>query len=236
MIRFILIFTFFSSNILLTHGQSASEVLEKSIQYHDPEGQWHTFSGTLEINMETPDSPDRHSLVTIDLPNDFFGMNVTKGGNKTYRKVENGACLNKLNGKSDFSEEEKKQFRLSCDQTFKYKNYYTYLYGLPMKLKDPGTILHPEVETEDFFGTKYYKLKVTYAEPVGTDTWYFYINPETYAMEAYQFYHDEAKGDGEYIFLTGEIQYKNMRIPKVRKWYTNLDDKFLGTDDLLSVR
>ncbi len=28
---------------------------------------------------------------------------------------------------------------------------------------------------------------------VGEDTWYFYFDPLTYAMEVYQFYHEEEK-------------------------------------------
>jgi hypothetical protein len=72
------------------------------------------------------------------------------------------------------------------------QNYYTYLYGLPMKLKDPGTIISSVVNRKDFLG-KEYLLKVKYEESIGTDSWYFYFEPKTYAFKIYQFYHDETK-------------------------------------------
>jgi hypothetical protein len=68
---------------------------------------------------------------------------------------------------------------------------------------------------------------------VGKDTWYFYFDPKTLDMEIYQFFHDETKNDGEYILLSDFIDMKGMRIPANRAWYTNLDDKLLGTDVLV---
>jgi hypothetical protein len=75
-------------------------------------------------------------------------------------------------------------------------------------------------------------LKVSYDPETGSDTWYFYFNPETYALAAYQFYHDPAKNDGEYILLEGEAEVGGMRLPKRRSWYTNKERRFLGTDIL----
>ena len=69
-----------------------------------------------------------------------------------------------------------------------------------MKLKDKGTVIHEKVKAKKFKGKDYLVLKVTYDENVGKDTWYFYFNPKTYAMEVYQFFKDESKNDGEYIF------------------------------------
>jgi hypothetical protein len=56
------------------------------------------------------------------------------------------------------------------------QNYYTYLYGLPMKLKDPGTI-SSVVNRKNFLGKEYLVLKVKYEESIGTDSWYFILNP-----------------------------------------------------------
>ena len=107
------------------------------------------------------------------------------------------------------------------------KNYYTYLYGLPMKLKDPGTILDSKVQTKPFEGKEYLVLKVNYEEGVGKDVWYFYFDPNTFAMEVYQFYHDESKNDGEYILLEGLEEINDIKMPKTRVWYVNSDDIFI---------
>ena len=40
-----------------------------------------------------------------------------------------------------------------------YQNYYTYLYGLPMKLKDAGTIIHEKVALKKFKGEGLPRIK-----------------------------------------------------------------------------
>jgi len=127
---------------------------------------------------------------------------------------------------------------MSCDRANLYKNYYTYLYGLPMKLNDPGTNLSETVENKAFKGKAYLVLKVTYDEAVGSDVWYFYFDPKTYAMEVYQFFKTDDNGkekrdSGEYILLTDEAVVNAIKMPKVRAWYYNKDDKYLGTDTLV---
>ena len=51
-------------------------------------------------------------------------------------------------------------------------------------------------------------------------------------MEVYQFFHDETKNDGEYILLSGIEIIDGIKMPKVRAWYTNKEEKYLGTDTL----
>jgi hypothetical protein len=130
------------------------------------------------------------------------------------------------------TDEVKKKQNLTCDRANMYKNYYSYLYGLPMKLKDPGTIIHKQVNLDKFKGEMYLVLKVTYEKEVGEDIWYFYFNPETYALELYQFFHDEEKNDGEFILLSGLETVNGIKIPKKRDWYYNKNEEYLGTDIL----
>ena len=100
-----------------------------------------------------------------------------------------------------------------------------------MKLKDDGTIIHQKVEKGNFKGKEYLILKATYNKEIGKDTWYFYFNPKTYAMEVYQFF-KEAKDSGEYILLSDLEIINGVKMPKKRAWYYNKDDKYLGTDIL----
>ena len=127
---------------------------------------------------------------------------------------------------------------LNCDRGFMYKNYYTYLYGLPMKLKDPGTIIHSEVEKKRFQGKAYLVLKASYEQTIGSDVWYFYIDPNTFAMDIYQFFKTDTNGEiipesGEYIVLSDQVIVNGIKMPKSRAWFTNKDGTYLGTDDLI---
>ncbi len=42
--------------------------------------------------------------------------------------------------------------------------------------------------------------------------------------------------DGEYILLEGERDVLGMRIPVERRWFTNAEDRYLGTDVLVEDR
>lgn len=216
---------------------TGNQLLGKAIDYHDPGSQWQTFNGTLKVTMETPNSSNRVSEIKINLPEEYFYVKARRDTITTEYTTQKDECSIKLNGRSDLSEAELKTHRLSCERATMYKNYYTYLYGLPMKLKDPGTHLHETVERKSFKGKDYLVLKVTYDKAVGSDVWYFYFNPKSYAMEVYQFYKTDDQGkvkedSGEYILLTGEERINGITMPKTRAWYYNKGDKYLGTDIL----
>ncbi|MDA8877468.1 DUF6503 family protein [Flavobacteriaceae bacterium] len=209
-----------------------SELLDKAIAYHDPQSKWKTFKGDFTVTMETPNRPLRKSNIRIDFPASFFKLEVQQQGNTLVSTLDNEACHLTFNGATDFSESIQKEYRFDCERANFYKNYYTYLYGLPMKLKNPGTLINSKVNKERIDGKAYWVLKVNYREEVGTDTWYFYFDQNTYALKRYQFYHDESKNDGEYIVLEGELDINGIKMPKNRSWYYNSNDQFLGIDRL----
>jgi len=219
---------------VLNHAQemTGNELLERAIAFHDPENNWSTFKGKILIEMENPKSSMRSTVVEMKLPNNYFKTTVTKDNYVIESELNNNDCTLKLNGSTSIFPKIKDSLNISCDRAKMMKNYYTYLYGLPMKLKDPGTIIDNKVIKKTFKGKEYLVLKATYDEEVGNDTWYFYFDPKTYAMEVYQFFHDESKNDGEYILLSELITVNGIKIPKVRKWYYNKGDVFLATDDL----
>ena len=223
----------FTTNVTMGQGISAEDLLKKSIAYHDPNGQWATFEGQLIVEMETPSRPLRHTELEISLPNNYFKSDVQQDGVTTTSVWDKGKCQHFFEGDSDISEDIAEKYRLNCERTNKMRNYYTYLYGLPMKLQDPGTRLYPIVEKKEFMDDTYYCLRVDYDEAVGTDRWYFYFDTATYQLRHYKFYHDETQNDGEYILLADEVVLNGMRLPKIRSWYTNADNTFLGTDTLV---
>jgi len=223
-------FTAYAQNI------EVNELLEKTLNYHDPNGNWKTFSDEITVVMTTPNSPKRTSIISIDLPQQYFSVTATKDTVTTTYTLDKGKCQMKYHGKV-LDTAEAREKKMTCDRATLYKNYYSYLYGLPMKLRDPGTNLNNKVEKRLFKGKDYLVLKVTYDEGIGSDVWYFYFNPETYAMEVYQFYKTDDNGKekpdtGEYILLSEEALVNGIKMPKVRAWYYNKDDKYLGTDTL----
>lgn len=222
-------FSLIAQSNLLT----AKEVLTKSIEYHDPKGKWENGKFDLKLKESRPNGAFRETELLINNKQQIFELSQKRDNRLISRHVKGEQCENRLDGSSTFSKEEGEKFRLDCAYSTRMKDYYVYLYGLPMKLKDPGTILKEEVTPKDFQGTKLLEIKVTYDPEVGADTWYFYFDPSTYALSGYRFYHDESKNDGEYILLTGEEPIGSLRLPKTRAWYTHKEDKLLGTDELV---
>ena len=226
-----LLFVIFSTSQFFGQDMTGSQLLEKAIEYHDPNGNWETFSGTFNITMKTPTKSDRHSMIRVDLPNEYFNLFATQDKTSYGYILDKEKCQIYYNS-NIATEEEKTANKLSCERAKMYQNYYTYLYGLPMKLKDAGTIIHEKVALKKFKEKNYLVLKVSYEKEVGEDTWYFYFDPSTYAMEVYQFYHEEEKNDGEFILLSGIEIVNGIKMPKKRAWYYNKGEKYLGTDFL----
>ncbi|NNE30264.1 MAG: hypothetical protein HKN16_11545 [Saprospiraceae bacterium] len=231
----VLLVSLFISSGVCAQTLSAKELLEKSIAYHDRDGKLMNSDVKLSLNEPRPGGPDRVSEISFLPMKSAFLLKRTAGEDVIRMEVIEGESSFTLNGSSDLSEEETKKFRLSKERVVMMRDYYHYLWFLPMKLNDPGTNLHPEVKPYDFFGTPSLQVKVSYSPEVGTDTWYFYFDPSTFAMVGYRFYKDESKNDGEYILLEGEVQNDGFRIPKTRKWYMHQDDKYLGMDELISI-
>lgn len=226
-----IILLLFSAFVSFSQTLKGNQLLEKSIQFHDPNGNWDTFKGAFLVTMKTPKSSPRKSYIEMDLPEEHFLVKAIKDTLITQYMIRKGVCSIAVNGNTTPSEALLKKYKLSCERANLYKNYYTYLYGLPMKLKDEGTIIHQKTTTKTFKGKEYLVLKVTYSEEVGKDIWYFYFDPKTYAMEVYQFF-KEKKESGEYILLSGLETIHDIKMPKERAWYYNKNDGYLGTDVL----
>ncbi len=218
----------------------ARELLARSIRYHDPAGVWDQKPFALDLGSTRPDFPDRFERVTIATASQQFSI---VGGRTTQveRYLAGDHCRFKVEGSTTFSEEQAKELRLNCDRLKTMRNYHTYLWGLPMKLRDPGTRIDPQVKATSFDHREALEIRVSYEEGVGKDLWYFYFDPTSAALIGYRFYHDEAANDGEYITLVGETELWSagkllLRLPKERTWYTHQEDKLLGTDFLSGMR
>ena len=231
--RVILFFVLIVTSLSLV-GQDITpqEIVRRSISYHDPGMHLFDSEVIMEFVETRPKGEDRKSKIIFNIDKEAFQMSNVRDGKSIVSKVEKEKTEIFVDGKTEFSDDIRKKYRLDPKRVAMMKNYYQYLWLMPMKLNDPGTIIDSEVKQVDFFGKDLLQIQVTYSPEVGKDVWYFYFNPITYAMQGYRFYHDESKNDGEYIVLEDEAVYGNVRLPKNRTWYTHKEGKLLGTDIL----
>jgi len=59
-----LVFVLLNLKPIFAQQPTASEVLEKAIAYHDPNGNWANFNQTFQVTMTTPNNADRVSDIT----------------------------------------------------------------------------------------------------------------------------------------------------------------------------
>lgn len=210
-------------------------VLSNSIARHDPGGEWQTGKYRMVVRESRPDGTNRDTTVVIDNGAGGFEIYSVRDRAMLAGTLSPDDCTWLLNGSADFPDEAREQYRLTCDRLERMRNYYTYLWGMPMKLRDPGTHLGESLVEKTFADKPALELRVTYDEEVGQDIWYVYFDPESHDLIGYRFYHDEAANDGEYIEIEGIQEGAGLRLPKARTWYTHKEDELLGTDILMSI-
>ena len=233
---FISLFFLFTLSSLHSQTLSAEELLNRSIAFHDPSGQWDMTDIEMVLSMESPSRPSRASKVNISNQRGTFKLSyVNRGHLISYEVDANDSAAVYADFELATNRKDIDSLDLSTQRAKRWRDYYTYLYGMPMKLKDEGTQLNEDSWSDTFNGEEVLAMRVTYAAEVGQDVWYFYFNPDTYALVGYRFYHDESLNDGEYVVLDGiEIQ-GGLRIPQHRYWYMNEDARFLGADMMRSL-
>ena len=194
---------------------TSTRILENSITYHDPDGEWGKLQVELEFNEVSADSSKRNTWFIIDQPNQSYKLNRN---HLEIHGVKKDSCFIE---KGDFS----------CDRAVMMKNYYTYLWGLPMKLLDPGTKLSEDYEISTWEGVEVYALAVDYEK----DDWIYYFDKKNFRLVGYEF--TQTNGNIEKIILKGEVSFNNWKIPASRSWFNTSDNsRFLGTDHLVGVK
>ena len=213
---------------------SADSLLAWSIRYHDPQGNWGGKSHVLNLAESRPSGEVRHSRLSLNPGNNDFDLVQTKGTDKIHLRYVNGTFSATHQGRMEIKQEDRERLRLTKGHTLWLRNYYTYLFGLPMKLKDPDAELLPDVHKVWFNGKQVLELEVRYVPETEKDTWRLYFNPKTYALEGYALYAlREGPETGEYIILEGEALVDKMRLPAERHWYAKANNLYLGTDQIL---
>lgn len=191
------------------------ELIQKSIEFHDPNQAWPSMKATFNFTDSLP-APRESRSYSVSMENNLSKM------------VYRNQSLNYIvwNDSVQVFEGE-----IENERAIRMRDYYTYLWGLPMKLNDTGTQIDQEVGKEELNGKSYLVARVPYEK----DIWYFYIDPSSYQMEAYKFYQDEPNQKGEIIYLEGLSEYNGLKIPANRSWYRTENGEFLGTDQLRGI-
>lgn len=207
---------FYSCDTKIAEPVTGRDYILKSIQYHDPKASWTNLKATFVIQDSLPAGRDSR----------FYEFSMDNSQGKLVYKIEG---LHYIVWKDSVQVVEGE---IEKERALRMRNYYSYLWGLPMKLMDSGTVIGDSVQTEIIEGMSYHVVRVPYEK----DIWYFFLEMETYRMAAYKFYQDEPNQKGEVIYLEDEVEFQGMKIPANRSWYRTETPDFLGTDQLLEIK
>lgn len=194
---------------------SSEEIISKSIQFHDPHSHWSKFQATMnfESSFSWNDSIPEHLELTFDNFNNHFNY-INHD-----RKVE-----------IDFHPDSCKgipQNELCNSYAWTYK-FYPYVWGLPMKLKDPGIQPEKGIKKTALKNDSVWEIQVNYE----AENFWFYFDDQNYQLRAFKFIKNDTSAHGEIVILDKLQEVQSINFPKHKTWL-NLDSSLIGTNELI---
>lgn len=134
-----------------TSAQTADEVLNKAIAFHDPDQKWSDFSG--RVHLSTTFANGRNyggEIIEIQTREGFY--KCTGIANKTVKGIKSGKFFREIDGNSSPGDEMIKKYNLGDENIQQYKGWHYFHFGVLMELKASGLVLENKVETVKFKG------------------------------------------------------------------------------------
>lgn len=217
----------------------AGRLVARSIAFHDPDGLWGEAPIRLAWHGTDAEGEERMALDLRFAPGvDSFSLQGSYAGRSLAYRAGAAGWSATVDGRaaSELDSTVRGRMGLVRDDGLFWRNYFGFLAGLPMKIRDPGARLDSATAGTRFDGREVRSVRVTYDPEVGGDVWTFYFDPTTAALVGARFDHDEGANDGEYLVFEGLATDSTLRLPRERRWYVDADDRFLGTDVIRSVQ
>ena len=214
---------------------TAKDWIDYSIKHHDPKGNWSQFNSTIESfskvdrGGETLEESNRN--FKMDNGKSYFYLLTSVAEHPLEITIEDDNCTTTWE-KKNLTTAEQNRYINNCAYGLNFRNYYRYLVGLPMVLKDDEAIIKPEVEDSNIEGKSYKKITVNYAPLNSNPTWEFYIDPtdgKLIRSVFIRFNNSAAPATGEIIDYPDHQTFQDIKLPKKMLWY-HLDKKFLADE------
>ncbi len=227
---------------LPTEIRTAKDLILHSVAYHDPNGNWTKFKSNMEIKTDLwkKEGGIEKSTRTLffDRSQSIFKMHSTRNGIELKGEINQDTCYNTALNEIPADQVEKFKSVLGCQGITFYKDYFTYLFGLPMNLLDADAIIDNTILERTYNGVKYDVVKVNYEPLDKKRPWYFYFNKKNHAFELCKFTsrEDENKG-GEYIIYNHQKNIQDIKLSSQIVWLYNTPSlDTLAVEDLFFTK
>jgi len=133
----------------------AEALLSRSIEFHDPEGRWGRDTIRLVWKGTGPEGEERNAFdISMSPDGATFEMSGRYRGSAIEYATAGESLTVAVDGSTEIDDPSRESLRLTRDGGMFWRDYFTYLAGLPMKLRDPGAILDPEPTSTEFSGRR----------------------------------------------------------------------------------
>jgi len=211
----------------------AEALLERSLRVHDPDGVWGRRAVPLAWTSSRSDgSVSFRFEVLLGLDGSFTLVGERAGHRLDYR-VEDGEVVRaRVDGSAEVPDDVREALVLGRDDGLFWRDYLGFLAGVPMCLRDPGARLEPAVAEAQLEGRAVLAVRATFEPDADAHRWTFYFEPDTARVVGCRFHRVDPGEDGETLVFEGLTSVAGLRLPRTRRWWTNADGRFLGTDEL----
>lgn len=214
-------------------GLDAEIVLDLAIAFHDPEGLW--GSGTFAFTIEEIRPGRAPSRSRLELANGErrFELETETGGRRLVLRVDGDDVTVRSDGEPVIDAAVLESLDATASEVRQLRDRYLFIYGLPMKLRDPGTLLASVARRTTFRGRGALELRVSYEPDVGSDRWSFFVDPLDYSLLGGRVEHAVRTVDDETIVFDGLVEIDGLRLPRTRRRTASLDGGELGTETIV---
>ena len=224
---------FFIDTSLVAQEMTNERIVQNAIDYHDPKRLWGMFAGKFIIQSGEAGATE----LQIDNGSSFaLWTEVLKSDDSLSGGYNKDSCIVRLNGKDIPQVGSLENFLLDCENIKGRTNYWVYMYGLPMKLKDEQVHFVGKPEKVSFLDKVHWRIRVNYNPGQSDEYWQFFFDTETFALKVAQFFHPALKGDSEYILYEETKELAGIKIPTKHSWYMYNDKEFIGFEKLVRIK
>jgi hypothetical protein len=205
--------------------------LKEAIKKADPENVFSEMIFHMRIQEPRVGNPERFSNVFLNKGTGAFRLERNREDKiAAYIIKEDGTNEVTLDGCQKFTEVEAKTYWLDPKINYRYKEYYKYLFGLPIILNDAERFKFISSEETSWKGQEAITYTFNLTTPIFSPQWKLTFTKEDHVLQRLDFYDPENPEEGEYLLFYGKHQVGSITIPRMKHWYDKKNDEYLGSD------
>jgi len=222
--------TFFLVLSVTVHGQSqtnksgskSQDIWGKTISYHDPNGVWNKFKGTMHEVTVYANHDIVNERIEINNPDDYYLSTISAKIGIIKRGMDKGKYFYSFDNNFNVPDMIRKEYSLSVSSIAGFREQHIGHFGLPMHLKATGMQIQRKTKTVVFAGRKCYELTFIGRPDQVVSNYYIgklilYIDKETWAMHGLRW---EREGrPATYVIYNEEIVINGIKIPHIQSSY-----------------